>query len=61
MSRMKKVGTLKALGAAASGLAGMRKRKVKTAGQKAAAARKKKRVTGTPKVTQRRMKRAGLK
>lgn len=60
MSRMKKVGTLKALGAAARGLTQMRKKKVKTAGQKAAAARKKKRVTGTPKVTQQRMKKAGL-
>jgi len=58
---VRKVGTLKALGAAARGLTEMRKKKVKTAAQKAAAAKKKKRVSGTPEVTRRRMTRAGLK
>ena len=58
---MKKIGTLKALGAAARGLTEMRKRKVKTAAQKAAAAKKRKRVSGTPEVMRRRMTKAGLK
>jgi len=58
---MKKIGTLKALGAAARGLTEMRKKKVKTAAQKAAAAKKKKRVSGTPEVMRRRMTKAGLK
>jgi len=57
--KVKKVGTLAAIGAAATGLGQMAKRGVKTPGQKVAEARVKKRVTGTPKVTRRRMKKAG--
>jgi len=57
--KVKKIGTLAAISAAVTGLDQMAKRGVKTPGQKVAEARVKKRVTGTPKVTRRRMKKAG--
>jgi hypothetical protein len=58
-TKAKKIGTLAAIGAGLRGLAEMRARGVKTPGQKTAAARVKKRVTGVPKVTRHRMKKAG--
>ena len=60
MAKYKKVGTAKAAYQAVKGMAEMRKRKVKTKGQKARKAKAKKRVTGTPEVTRRRMAKAGL-
>ena len=55
----KKISTAAAIAAAAKGLIEMRKRAVKTPGQKTAAERVRKRVTGVPKVTRRRMAKAG--
>ena len=55
----KKISTAAAIAAAAKGLIEMRKRGVKTPGQKVAEARRKKRVTGVPKVTRKRMAKAG--
>ena len=60
MAKYKKAGVVKSAYEAVKGLGEMRKRKVKTKGQKAAKARVKKRVTGTPEVTRRRMAKAGL-
>ena len=55
----KKISTSAAIAAAAKGLIEMRNRAAKTPGQKVAEARRKKRVTGVPKVTRRRMRKAG--
>ena len=57
--KAKKISTVAAIAGAVKGLGEMRKRAVKTPGQKVAEARTKKRVTGVPKVTRRRMKKAG--
>ena len=55
----KKISTAAAIAGAVKGLGEMRKRAAKTPGQKVAEARRKKRVTGVPKVTRRRMAKAG--
>jgi len=57
--KVKKISTAAAIAGAVKGLGEMRKRAVKTPGQKIAEARTKKRVTGAPNVTRRRMKKAG--
>ena len=57
--KVKKISTAAAIAGAVKGLGEMRKRGVKTPGQKAAAERVRKRVTGVPKVTRRRMAKAG--
>jgi len=57
--KVKKISTAEAIAAATKGLIEMRKRAAKTPGQKVAEARRKKRVTGVPKVTRRRMAKAG--
>jgi len=57
--KVKKISTAAAIAGAVKGLGEMRKRAAKTPGQKVAEARAKKRVTGVPKVTRRRMAKAG--
>ena len=57
--KVKKISTAAAIAGAVKGLGEMRKRAAKTPGQKVAEARVRKRITGVPKVTRRRMAKAG--